>query len=312
MGLVDEDGSIREVGSALSPAARTLLASDALILSPSEPSGDLGGRYQPPDLVAVTAGVGRIQAVLNLSRGGLRVLETGGCATESGICYAAARQGVPAADSPNEAGLAAPPAALADQSPTVAVYAASLETVFRVRGGGSPEVASHPVLGGGAWSTTVPRAGALGRVVAATYHVFDNSLWVLDEIGQGWGRSFRLLRVSPFGGSVEEIARFPRTGVFDSHWLVSDHDGRILVAASSSLLRRHALVKVRLDDAENGHRLQVEDAYAAPGELLAPPRVSAIDLSLVVQRTPQSVPTRTSHFRFPGEHGNWAHLGGCF
>ena len=131
-------------------------------------------------------------------------------------------------------------------------------------------------------------------------------------MGKGPGGSFRLLRTSPFDGTTEEVARFGHTGLFESHWLVSDHDGRVIVAASSSQLRRHVLVRVRLRDEVDEQLLHVEDAYAAKGELLAAPRVSAVDLALMVRASPDAAPTRPSFTRFPGEKGSPEHLGGCF
>ena len=298
IGVVDEDGSIRDVGESLSGTVRELLASSAVVLASAEPSEHIGGRHLAPELVVLDQDLGGLRGVLGMARGSVRLIDTRGCGSDQNPCDA--RQARAAV------------ASSGGSSPGIAVYAASLEMVFRVRGGASPEIAFQPLTGDGTWTQVPLRAGALGKIVAATYHAFDSSLWILDEVGYGFFRSFRLLRVSAFGSTVQEVARFPRTGLFDTHWLVSDHDGRILVAASSALLRRHVLVKVRYDETETKRRLLVEHAYGAPGELLAAPRVNAVDLELIVQRRPSEVPTLSSHLEFPGAAGTYAHLGGCF
>jgi hypothetical protein len=304
VGIVDEDGAIREVGESLAPSLRTVLSSSALVLAASEPSEDVGGRFEPPRVVVLTADAARIQGQFTLDDGVLDYSARAAC--EGRSCSGgggAARLASPSASKP----IPVP----ANDSPTVAVYAASLQTVFRLRGGASPELSSQG-LDEGTWTTITPRPGALGRVVAATYHVFDHSLWVLDDVGHGWGRSMRLLRVSPFDGTVEEVARFPRSGLFDNHWLVSDHDGRLLVASSSSVFRRHLLVKIRLRQTDQGSKLDVERTFFGKGELLAPPRVSNAELGLVVQRSPKERPERESYPSFPGEKGQSGHLGDCF
>jgi hypothetical protein len=254
----------------------------------------------------MAANLGNVQSVFRTTRGVLGEVAAP-CTAEAGCPGTIASRGA----------LVAPKAPASTGAPdgSVAVYAASLERVFRIRGGATPEVSSHAASASGAWTTRTPAAGSLGRIVDATYHVFDGMLWVLDEVGTGFFRSYRLLRVSPFDGSVDEVARFPRLGLFDTHWLVSDHDGRILLAASSSLLRRHVLVKLRIAGVEEeggSGELRVEGVYGERGELLAPPRVSEQDLALIVQRTRQDLPTVTRFLRFPGKKGSQHDLNDCF
>ena len=118
--------------------------------------------------------------------------------------------------------------------------------------------------------------------------------------------------MSPTGDTVEEMARFPRTGLFDNHWLVSDHDGRMIITASSSTARRHLLVGVRLRQGANGSKLDVDGVLSGKGDLVAPPRVSNAELSLIVQRSSKERPEWQSYPELPGEKGHWGHLGGCF
>ena len=69
VGIVDEDGAIREVGDGLSAALRTRLSSSALVLSASEPSDDLGGHIGSPRMVVLTPGAERLEGQLRMADG---------------------------------------------------------------------------------------------------------------------------------------------------------------------------------------------------------------------------------------------------
>ncbi len=51
------------------------------------------------------------------------------------------------------------------------------------------------------------------------------------------------MRVDPASGQAQQLGTWPRLGVFDQHWLVVDRDGGVLLVASSSLLRKHTVVR---------------------------------------------------------------------
>jgi hypothetical protein len=93
----------------------------------------------------------------------------------------------------------------------------------------------------------IPVSRALGKVLAATMTYLDGHVYVIDEVGDGWLRTRRLLRVEPVGGSVEVLAAWPSLDVFDRYWLTLDQSGDLLLAGSSRLLRMHKLYRLSVE-----------------------------------------------------------------
>jgi hypothetical protein len=93
----------------------------------------------------------------------------------------------------------------------------------------------------------IPLNQPLGRLVSATFTPVDRKLWVLDDRQGKFGLGqTRLLRIDPVTGNVEVVATWPRLGVFQQRWLLTDRDGHLLVASSSAALRRHMLARIEV------------------------------------------------------------------
>ncbi len=65
---------------------------------------------------------------------------------------------------------------------------------------------------------------------------------MLDETRAGFLRIARLVRIDRDTGVAAVVGSYPRLGLYDTHYLLEDRDGRPLVAASSRLLGLHVLV----------------------------------------------------------------------
>jgi hypothetical protein len=95
-----------------------------------------------------------------------------------------------------------------------------------------------------AWSR-LPLGGVrLDTPIAAVYLPQTDTLWVLDETRVGFVKFARLVRIRRSTGSATVMASYPRLGLYDTHYLLEDRDGGLLVAASSRLLNHHVLVKL--------------------------------------------------------------------
>jgi hypothetical protein len=95
----------------------------------------------------------------------------------------------------------------------------------------------------------VPTSGfELANVIAATYSAKDGMLWVLDEKPKIGNLivTRRLVRVDPDTGRGTIVGAWVVPNLFDDHWLRIDRDGSLLVVASSSLLKKHAIARIGL------------------------------------------------------------------
>ena len=161
----------------------------------------------------------------------------------------------------------------------------------------------------------VPLSGyAPETVMASTYSFADGRLWILDEHKQGAVHFARLVRVHPETGEHELLGAWPRprgwfqSRLFESHWLVVDQDGGVLVVASSMPFRMHAVIRVALD----GPGPRVEGIRFAEGHLASVPVVDVAGYSFVVQSRKKHEPPTISRLSdlqlWPGA---WSDVGGC-
>jgi len=80
-------------------------------------------------------------------------------------------------------------------------------------------------------------------VLAATIGSQDHMLWILDEVNEPELGSFaRLVRISLWSLDHEVVWDGPRPGYNNRHWLTADHEGRVLLTASSDTFERHTTV----------------------------------------------------------------------
>jgi len=99
--------------------------------------------------------------------------------------------------------------------------------------------------------------------------------------------------------------RLAGTWVFDRHWLVSDRDGGVLVATSSSKLNKHVIVRIDVSAAP-----RIDGVRVAPFAFAAAPAADANGYALVLERrnkAPKLVRLKTLEAR----PGRWLDLGGC-
>ncbi len=139
------------------------------------------------------------------------------------------------------------------------------------------------------------------RVLAATYAFGDEHLWVLDEVRSGkvWKR--RLVRIRPSNGAVHIVGEWTSARLFDRHWLRVDADGAVLLAASSSKLTKHVLVRLVSEDGQ----VRVDGLHAGNWDLMVEPGVDSRGITLVKRSHPTKGPRveRVDHVRAPGAWG---------
>jgi hypothetical protein len=160
---------------------------------------------------------------------------------------------------------------------------------------------------GGGWHEVPLRSFQPGKVLAATRPYADGKLWILDEVRSGWMRFGRLTRVDPGTGEAEELGKWPRFGLFDQQWLVLDDEGNVVVAASSSMLRKHTLVRIRLD----GPSRHVDRVYVGRGVLAMSPWVDASGYALPISQKAGKLPKVVRLETLSGRNGTWGDMGGC-
>ncbi len=118
----------------------------------------------------------------------------------------------------------------------------------------------------------------LGRVISATYEPVTDSLYVLDEVQGFLFKRIRLLRINPNTGASSALMGWPKLGLFDKQYLVTDRDGKLLIAASSDERREHLIV--RLDAAS----VQVEAIMPRRGPLAMRPVVTNDGYQTIIAR----------------------------
>jgi hypothetical protein len=138
------------------------------------------------------------------------------------------------------------------------------------------------------------------RVLAATY-AFGDEICVLDEVGSGkvWKR--RLVRIRPSDGAVHIVGEWTSARLFDRYWMRVDADGAVLLAASSSKLTKHVLVRLVSDQGQ----VRVDGVHAGTWDLMVEPGVDSRGITLVKRSHPTKGPRveRVDHVRAPGAWG---------
>lgn len=147
------------------------------------------------------------------------------------------------------------------------------------------------------WSPERALTGAAIRnVLATTYNDRERSLYVLDQTGSGWSTKVRLVRVSLSYGTATVLGQWPRTGLFQSHFLTLAEDGSLLLGASSTTgPGYHVVARVTLGG--DGGSPDLDWAVFGAGALVQPPLMSRTTLSRTVSKhggTPKLSWTPTS------------------
>ena len=101
--------------------------------------------------------------------------------------------------------------------------------------------------------------------------------------------------------------KWPRFGLFDKQWLVLDDEGNVVVAASSRMLRKHTLVRIRLD----GPSRHVDRVYLGRGVLAMSPWVDASGYALPISQKAGKLPKVVRLETLSGRNGTWGDMGGC-
>jgi hypothetical protein len=148
------------------------------------------------------------------------------------------------------------PALPAPRSGFASVYSRSLDRLFIAGGRDLAGALLHDLWTGRPTGGFVrlPLEQSLGEVLAATYDPAGRRLYLVDralpkgakKMGKLLPHSVRLLRVNPFDATVAVVATWPSLGLFDRYFLTADRDGGLLIAASSTLAHKHAIVRLAL------------------------------------------------------------------
>lgn len=303
-GVLRSDGELQIVTDQLGPALRATFASDAVMLNAVEPSTSIGGGARNPAAVALSAdGTTIVDRVYQQQAGfvGQYDREVLVDEVEGGVRAMSLDGSVLGGPSPRRG--------------FQGVYSRASGRVFVV---GGTDAASSATSGDIWWRRAtgsdwyrVPLDGyAPEDVIAATYSYRDHNLWVLDQHRHGGLLLARLVSIDPSTGHHTLVGAWPRVRllgdwVYDRRWLVVDRDGSLLVVASSSRLRNHAIVRIDLADTPT-----VDGVRLAPGLLGAAPAVDAGGYSLVIERR-NKLPKLKRLERLITRPGRWQDLGGC-
>jgi hypothetical protein len=192
-----------------------------------------------------------------------------------------------------------------------AAYSRALGRLFLV--GGTDSTSHEPTrevwtqsLDDRLWKRVATTGYEPETVLATTYSTGDGRLWVLDERAFGPVRIARLARIDPVTGKHETVGAWPRLRLFDRHWLVVDRDGSVLVAASSAKLRKHMIVRVRVD----APHPRVGGVYVGGFEITGPPVVDEEGYWLIgFSRAGGPRVERLTDLK--ARPGDWGDVGGC-
>jgi hypothetical protein len=147
---------------------------------------------------------------------------------------------------------------------------------------------------------------SLGEVRAAVWSYSGRQLWVLDEkTGQG-GRRLRLHRIEPYLGVAKLVFEWPRLGVVDDYWLTLDHDGQVLLAASSRARRIHALARLEATPFDGFGPVRASFTFGSKA-LAAPPIVDGAGYGLML-RIPKDGLVLERRAKFEWQTGKLAKL----
>ncbi|MBK9002140.1 MAG: thrombospondin type 3 repeat-containing protein [Myxococcales bacterium] len=269
LGVVSTSGALSPLRTSVGPSLAAKLGSPVLWVDQAEPSAYLGKSLVAPVSVALSTDGALVEQVF--SAGG-RLIGQGDLVRGPGDGIASL----------------ATSAANVQQSPTrsgfIPVYSRSRARVFLVGGSSASgrDVTFRPLEPDGQWQDVPPSELTLGTAVAATFNFTDGQLWVMDEIAGPLGtRVARVLTVDPDSGRSEVLGTFPRLGLFEQHFLRTDHDGAVLLFASSK--KHHLNAVVRLDR-KNG-TLTPAAFRIRPRALALPPVIDAAGYWLVTSKT---------------------------
>ena len=265
-GVLTRQGTLQEVTGELGPALLASLADTSLIwVSPAEPSPQMGRGMGAPLAVA-------------LSADGTRILET---IRSDGSRLTGKLDNV-FIDAVAMASSATPNLGPPARSGAAVVYARSKAEVYLV-GGEDPSTGKprgdmwvHN-LPSGTWVPLVADGYSPRRVLAATNAFGDDRLWVLDEVRKGYLRVRRLVRLDPQSGLVDVVGEWPTFGLFDQHWLLVDRDGAAVLAASSRMLNKHMLVRLKV----NAGGVHVDGLHIGQWDLVGAPAIDMAGIWLV-------------------------------
>jgi hypothetical protein len=115
------------------------------------------------------------------------------------------------------------------------------------------------------------------RVLAATYSVATDKLYVLDERGDG---TARLASVDARSGAAKTLGTWARHPSWDLHWLVADREGALLFASANRSAKRHAVAQIDVTSGAPAVVRRLEGDRA----LVLPPLVDAAGYTLVLRR----------------------------
>jgi hypothetical protein len=302
IGVLTPDGIIPIDPATFGTALRTSLADTSLVWADAaEPYESIGRGLSAPIALALSSDGTEVREVVRPSGGRLvgagdceRLPSGGGCAPLASLTSATP-------------GTAAP-------SPRTGfrpVYSRMMGWLLLV--GGTDTTTGKPAreiwarsTDGGSWSRITTKGYAPETVLAATFSYGDRRLWILDETAFGPVKMGRLARVDVATGSAEVIGKWPRVRLFDRYWLVADRDGALLFTASSSKLRRHFVIRIRLD----APHPRVAGVHMGGFELVGPPVVDGDGYWLVGKAkadTMHAVRAAT----LQGSTGGWGHVGAC-
>ena len=172
-----------------------------------------------------------------------------------------------------------------------AVYSRATARLFII--GGEDPVTHAPrgdiwyrsIDAGGGWGVVPALEFQPSTLLAATYSFIDGKLWILDSIPKNANKLVvRLSTVDPMTGKTALVGQWPRLKHYDAHWLLVDHDGSVLLVASSQKLRRHSVF--RLKTTGSGALL----LRTASGFLPWAPVVDLAGYGFVVQDSPSAAP----------------------
>jgi hypothetical protein len=250
VGLLEPDGNLREVNAHLGSALREALAAGVEFLTPAEPSPHLGRSLQEPLSVAISADRTSLVDEVRLHQGALLSSQDRGIPPR-GARFHAASTGSP---------------------PGFPVYSRSRGLVWvvgAILSNGQRGIRWTSTTGEGGFKELETPGLVLGDILAATFEPTRGNLWILStNPGAGPPNKVRLLSVQVETGASEVHLIAPRRGLFDSHWLVADQDGRLLLVASSRLAKRHVVLQL-----DAGEKLNLRGILRGKGALAFAPAV---------------------------------------
>ncbi len=194
----------------------------------------------------------------------------------------------------------------------IPVYSRSTGRLFVIGGADSAtgeqtgDIWQRSTRGSGGWSRLDLSDYTPGKVLAATYSYRDDHLWILDEVREGTHLPMaRLTRVHAGTGVAEVVGTWPRLKLFESHWMMLDRDGAVLLFASSSHTRAHWVFKLNPDTGA------LEGMRRRNGMLAMRPSVDMGGYSFLVQNSASQSPTVVRRADLDLVPAGWQGVGQC-